>query len=493
MNAMQAVKVRLLRASNWINGTPRFDGPLKESMSPSTGQVVGCYPDHGLGAAKAAVAAATRAFGRTVWSRDHELRARVLEQLAHAFERNHQRLLDVLMLERGKVKREATFELERVPRKLRYSAAAALLEEGRGRKLRPGQASMILRQPMGVAGVMASWRSPVMLTIRSLAPALAAGCTVVVRLPSQVAQTASVMARIMAESEDLPAGVINLFFESGQEGRTYLVDAPQVPVISFAGSARAARAVGCSAARHMKRIGMEAGGKTPMILFDDADLARALPALESALTISSGQSCIGGARLLVQDGIYDAVRDGMAERLRMMKVGPASDSGSELGPMIDHATMQYLQRMVEAAIAAGAHVVVRGGPVSHGPLAKGAFFLPTLLEVFDNSLDIIQQDIFGPVLTLQRFSDESEAIQLANGATCGPAASIWMGDVDRAARMAQAIQVGSVWINDCVRIFDGTEEGGFRQSGLGRCNGLTALEDFLEYKHVTLRPGSAER
>lgn len=481
----------LRTAANWIGGRRIREGVERDAIDPATYTVIGRYRDNGLAAARSAVEAAKRAFEETPWAHDAALRAKVLEQLASAFERNRDRLLDMLSLENGKVRGEAAFELDMVPSKLRYSAATALVESGRAVKPSPGGISMILRQPMGVAAVIAPWNSPVVLTIRSLAPALAAGCTAVIKLPGQVALTASVMADIMSEAPDLPAGVINLFFERGSEGSAYLVETPDVPVVSFTGSTRTGRAISSTGAQHLKRFGMELGGKTPMIVFDDADVAAALPVLEKALTVFSGQFCMTGSRLLVQDGVYDQVRDGLADRLRQVKVGPAADPISDMGPLIDRANVDRVERVVVEAIASGARVVVRGGPIKDGPLASGAFFMPTLLEVADNTLPIIQQETFGPVLTIQRFSDEAEAIQLANDNEYGLAASIWTRGVDRSLRVAQAIDAGSIWINDWAKVYDSTEEGGFKQSGLGRLNGLAALEDFQEYKHIAFRPGVA--
>jgi betaine-aldehyde dehydrogenase len=211
---------------------------------------------------------------------------------------------------------------------------------------------------------------------------------------------------------------------------------------------------------------------------------KALPKVEKALTVFAGQFCMTGSRLLVHRPILDSVRARLTARFEALKVGPAADPSSEMGPMINIANVKRVDAMVEAAIAAGAKVVVRGGPIREGPLAKGAFYRPTLLEISNHAISIAQEEVFGPVLVMQAFDTEEEAVALANDSEYGLAASIWSSEVDRPLRIARRIQAGTIWINNWAVIYDETEEGGYKQSGLGRLNGMSAIDDFLEYRTI---------
>ena len=226
-----------------------------------------------------------------------------------------------------------------------------------------------------------------------------------------------------------------------------------------------------------------------MIVFDDADLNMVLPKVEKALTVFAGQFCMTGSRLLVQRGIADEVREKLAERLLNVKVGPASDPESEMGPLINKSNVERVNQMVEEAIKAGATSIVRGGPIDEGFLTGGAFYKPTLLEVSDSSLPIFQQEVFGPVLTMQVFDTEAEAVALANDSEYGLAAGIWTRDVDRPLRIAREIKAGTVWINDWALMHDAFEEGGYKQSGRGRLRGVAGMDEFLEYKHIVHNTG----
>ena len=480
-------------ALNWINGEWIDSGIHKDSINPASYEVIGQYAEGGLQEATDAIAAAKRALRASSWREDRGLRAKALNEMADAFERNIDALVDILSTENGKVRPEAMFEVAMVPSKLRYYASLVRTEYGRAIEPKPGSLSVVLREPMGVAGIITPWNSPVVLMFRSLAPALAAGCTVVVKMPGQTAQTNAQVARILSEVKSLPRGVVNLFSEAGADGSRWMIESPDVPVISFTGSTATGRAISAAGARHLKRFGLELGGKTPMLVFDDADLAAAVPKLEKALTVFSGQFCMTGSRVLVQRGIADALREQLAARLAAVNVGPATDRSSDMGPLIDKPNVDRVNRIVEDAIAAGAKVLVRGGPVTEGPLAKGAFYRPTMLEVSDANMDIVQKETFGPVLTLQVFDTEAEAIELANNSEYGLAASIWSRDIDRPIRVSRNLDCGTVWVNDWAVVYDECEEGGYKQSGLGRLNGMAALDDFIQYKHITMTPGVVPR
>jgi betaine-aldehyde dehydrogenase len=261
-------------------------------------------------------------------------------------------------------------------------------------------------------------------------------------------------------------------------------------VLSFTGSTATGKAISAAAAANLKRVGLELGGKTPLILFEDADLDHALPIVVSALIVFSGQFCMTGSRLLVHDAIAAEVRVRLAKLLEAVKVGAAADPSSDMGPIISHKDVGRIDAIVDEAIADGAVALVRGGPVVDGPLAAGFFYRPTLLEVDDSSMAVVQDEIFGPVLTMQTFASEEEAIAMANDSIYGLSASVFSRDVDRPLRVALALESGSVWVNDWAKLHDQFEEGGFKASGVGRMRGLAVIDDFIEFKHIRLSPGA---
>lgn len=477
-------------AENWIDGEWIDADEHGISFNPATGEQMGTYADGSQTEARKAVAAAVRAFRETSWKNDYSLRSKILLAIADRIESASKDLIQLLCAECGKVAPEATMEVYAAPALLRYWAGKTFTA-GRSGEAKPGSLSIIIREAVGVAGIIVPFNAPVALAMRALAPALAAGTTTVVKMPGVTAQINHLLFKIISEIPDLPEGIINMISESGKEVAEYLVQSPDVPVIAFTGSTKTGKEIVAAGAAQLKRFSLELGGKTPIIVFNDADLQSAIFTMEKAITIFSGQFCMTGSRILVQRDIAERIKNGLAERLCNVKVGPASDPLSDMGAMIDKANVVRVNNMVEDAIAAGAKAIVRGGLITEAALSKGAFYRPTLLEVTDPELPIVQQEIFGPVATLQVFDTEAEVITLANNSEYGLAASIWTQDINRPWRVAKAIQAGTIWINTYAQIFAQFEEGGYKHSGNGRLNGEAALEDFLEYKHISFNPGLA--
>ncbi|WP_344833744.1 aldehyde dehydrogenase family protein [Actinocorallia longicatena] len=473
------------RILHLIDGERVASLPERTSVNPATGEAIGTYCDGDAATADAAIGAATRCFAESTWRHDAMGRAAALSHLADAFEARLGELIESLGRENGKLAHEAGYEVHFIVRALRFASGLALLNQGRVADTKPGVQSLSLRQPVGVAGIIVPWNSPAYLSIRAIAPALAAGCTVAVKMPAQAAQTGSIVADIIASVEDIPRGAVNVFTESGDAGARRLVESPLVPVISFTGSTHTGRLIARAAADGLKRVSLELGGKTPHLVFDDADLAAVVPTIVASTTVFAGQFCMTGSRVLVHSSIADELIEAVAARLAAVRPGPAAQETSEIGPMIDLAAVARVNAAVEEAIAAGARPIVRGGPSTLPELAGGAFYHPTLLEVTGTDLPIVQAETFGPVQTVQRFDTEEEAIELANATDYGLSACVWSRDSDRPLRVARALDAGLISINSWANLAVEFEEGGFKASGIGRLGGLAGLDDFLEYKQIS--------
>jgi betaine-aldehyde dehydrogenase len=470
---------------HWINGARVGSPRTSDSINPATGEIIGSYADGGTEEGRNAIDAADRAFREDAWRLDPMLRAAALSHLADAYAARLDEVVDTLCRENGKLRPEAGFEAHFIVRALRFAAGLAVQPHGRVTDTHPGRQAMSIRQPVGVAGIIVPWNSPAYLCIRALAPALAAGCTAVVKMPGQAAQTAALMCDILASVPELPTGAVNVVVESGSDVARLLVDSPRVPVISFTGSTATGRLVAQAAAARFKRVGLELGGKTPHLVFPDADLDAALATVAASCTVFAGQFCMTGSRVLLHRRIADDFTAALAGRLEGLRPGPASDPASEMGPLIDKASVARVDAAVEAAIAAGAKAVVRGGPSTRPELAAGAFYHPTLLTVPDSTLPIVQEETFGPVQTVQVFDTEDEAVALANDTDYGLSACVWTRDADRPLRIARRLDAGLISVNSWANLTVEFEEGGFKHSGVGRLGGLASIEDFLEHKQIT--------
>jgi len=470
-------------AKHWIGGEWVGSGTVSESVNPATGAVLGRWADGGEAEARAAITAAGGAFETPPWSRDRTLRHRALSEMADRFDAHADELGTLVTKENGKILAQGMFESTTAGGTLRHNAAQALTDTGISAEVAPGQWFSTYAEPAGVVGIIVPWNGPVALLIRSLGPALAAGNTVAVKMPGQTALVANLISQIIAEVTSLPRGVVNIFTESGNTGAPYLVASPDVQVISYTGSIAVGRIVAATGAPTLKRMNLELGGKTPMIVFDDADLDTTVPLLATAVTTFTGQFCMTGSRILVQRGVADEVRTRLTRILENVRLGDGLDPGTDMGPLINKATVARVDGMVQEALAY-AKPVVRGGPATDGALAAGAFYRPALLEVEDVNHDIVQKEVFGPVATFEVFDTETDAIARANATEFGLAAGIFTNSINISRRVTREIQAGTIWTNAWSELNDGFAEGGYKQSGTGRLRGPLAITDFQEAKTV---------
>lgn len=477
------VTVRDRPAQNWINGEWSSSGTVRESISPSTGEVLGSYVDVDADEALRAIAAARSAFETTNWAKDRSLRSRALLELADRLAERSSELALVLSREGGKLLHPQTqWEVRLSIEWMRYAAASALLQTGgRAIETSPGVYFHSDAEPIGVAGIISPWNSPIILSVRAIGPALAAGCTVVLKLPHQTALTNALFAEAIAATTLLPPGVLNTVTESGSVAAAMLVDSPDINVISYTGSTKVGRLIAENGAKSLKRLNLELGGKAPLIVFDDADLNVVVPQIVMALLLMNGQYCCTGSRVIVQRGIADALRGALVEAYENVRVGLSDDPEAQLGPVVDKASVERLDKIVEEAKSYG-KILVRGGPVTDGPLAKGAFFRPSLIEVEGLDTFIVQNELFGPIQTFELFDDEADAIRRANATEYGLAASIFTTNNARARRIGKAVQAGHIWLNCWAALSEHFEQSGFKQSGLGALCGPRAIEEFQEIK-----------
>ncbi|WP_099867218.1 aldehyde dehydrogenase family protein [Pararhizobium haloflavum] len=477
-----------MAARHYINGDWIDEGETKDSLDPATGKVLGQYRAGSAALADQAAAVARETFDTTSWAAAPRLRASVLFELADRLEAARAELTDLIVAENGKLRREAAGEMMGAISEARYYAGLARTVLGRTQETAPGNFSLLHREPAGVAAVIVPWNAPVTLLVRSLAPAIAAGCTVVIKPAPQTPLIHEVVMRCIADCPSLPKGVINSVNELGSEVGEALVASNAVDVISFTGSSATGKRIMAGAAPTLKRLSLELGGKAPSIVFPDADMDQAVRELTGGSLVMAGQMCVAAARFLVHEACAADFIARMKASYAAVRTGPGADPESQMGSLIDTDNRDRVARLIEQASDEG--TMLLKGTRPGGSLTDGAFLTPTLFAIDDVRSPLVQEELFGPIVSVETFADEAEAVAKANATRYGLAASLFTRDLNRSMRLSRAIRAGTVWLNCHTRLFAEGETGGYRHSGLGRLHGIEGLNDFLETKHVYLEAGT---
>lgn len=454
-------------------------------INPCNGEKIAEVPSGDREDVRLAVKAAGRAFRNESWSGlSATRRGEMVHKLGDLIKRDLEELARLETLNTGKTVEESRWDMEEISGIFRYYAALADKEAGEViNSPFPSTSSVAIREPVGVCGQISPWNYPLLQAAWKLAPALAAGCTVVMK-PSEITPLTALKTAELVEEAGFPPGVVNVLLGPGSSVGAELSENPDVDLISFTGGIKTGKRIIRAASENVKKMALELGGKNPNIIFSDADFDTALDYALNGVFFHAGQICSAGARILVQEEIHDRFVNALKERMSRIVIGDGFGPNTQMGPLISADHLANVENYVSIAREEGAKLVLGGERPENPELESGFYFQPTLFTECTKDMRIVQEEVFGPVISVEKFGTEQEAIDLANGTVYGLSAGFWTRDPDRIYRVSRALKFGTVWINDFNIYFTQAPWGGYKQSGLGRELGRTGLEEYTEIKHI---------
>ncbi|MEN1935562.1 aldehyde dehydrogenase family protein [Paenibacillus sp. 102] len=467
----------------WRDSSNQEKRPI---INPANGKVIAYAPEGTIKDAKYAIEVARATFDSGIWSETSAAeRASYLFKIADEIDKNLEELARLETMDNGKTYREAEGDIGDAAACFRYYAGMITKPDGQTYHVADPMQAMVVREPVGVCGLIVPWNYPLLMSVWKIAPALAAGNTIVFK-PSEVTPITATKLFEIIEKVELPKGVANMVMGAGPTVGNEIAASGKIDMISFTGGTKTGKHIMRTAADNMKKISLELGGKSPNIIFADADFETAVDYALFGIYAGSGQVCSAGSRILVQESVYDRFVNSFVERAKQINVGPGDNPESEMGPLVSQEHMEKVLRYIEIGKDEGADIACGGKRITTDGKADGFFIEPTVFVNVKPDMRIVQEEIFGPVAVIQKFKNEQEAIELANGTDYGLAGGVFTVDGAKAMRVIRKLRAGITWINSYHPTYNEAPWGGYKQSGIGRSLGTFGLEEFQEIKQINI-------
>ncbi|MED1596612.1 MULTISPECIES: aldehyde dehydrogenase family protein [Bacillus] len=478
----------MLDLKMYLNGEWRDSSnqEKKPIINPANGKVIAYASEGTIEDAKYAIEVARATFDSGIWSETSAAeRASYLFKIADEIDKNLKELARLETMDNGKTYREAEGDIGDAAACFRYYAGLITKPDGQTYHVADPMQAMVVREPVGVCGLIVPWNYPLLMSVWKIAPALAAGNTIVFK-PSEVTPITAMKIFEIMEKVELPKGVANMVMGAGPIVGNEIAASNKVDMISFTGGTKTGKHIMRTAADNMKKISLELGGKSPNIIFADADFETAVDYALFGIYAGAGQVCSAGSRILVEESVYDRFVNRFVERAKQINVGPGDNPESEMGPLVSQEHMEKVLRYIEIGKDEGAEIVCGGKRILADGKGDGFFIEPTVFVNVKPDMRIVQEEIFGPVVVIQKFKDEQEAIELANGTDYGLAGGVFTVDGAKAMRVIRKLRAGITWINSYHPTYNEAPWGGYKQSGIGRSLGTFGLEEFQEIKQINI-------